>query len=164
MNSPFDTINTQSVPESYWKPWLWIVFAIFAVAVAVSAWNWSRWATSPWWSDRANATSHFWDLLKPSQTSLIDPGALPTQPTSENLHQATIYTPETWCFVGEDQTGRWCVKVPTSHSCDPNRSFESRSACEMVNASAMPLGILQNGGLTDKPLSAIPSLSNNTVV
>lgn len=66
----------------------------------------------------------------------------------------------TWCFVGEDKTGRWCVHVPNNHACDPDRTFQSRDACELTTASAMPLGFIKHGGMTQAPLSAIPSMSN----
>ena len=37
---------------------------------------------------------------------------------------------QTWCYVGEDAVGRWCVEVPTSASCDPDRTFSSKNGCE----------------------------------
>ena len=60
---------------------------------------------------------------------------------------------ETWCFVGEDLTGRFCVKVPSEQSCDRDRTYGSRSACEMTQASHMPAGILTNNGAGMLPLS-----------
>jgi hypothetical protein len=50
-----------------------------------------------------------------------------------------------WCFVGEDLSGRYCVKVPSEESCDPHRLFKSRDECELVKASHMPAGITHNG-------------------
>lgn len=61
---------------------------------------------------------------------------------------------ENWCFVGEDLTGRWCVKVPNSSACSPERLFSSRPGCELVEASASPAGINKNGGATMTPLFA----------
>ena len=61
---------------------------------------------------------------------------------------------ETWCFVGEDLTGRFCVKVPSENSCDRDRSFGSRSDCEMTAASHMPAGVITSGGIGILPLSA----------
>ena len=40
-----------------------------------------------------------------------------------------IVTGQTWCFVGEDVAGRHCVQVPSTASCDPERTFTSRLAC-----------------------------------
>jgi len=37
---------------------------------------------------------------------------------------------QTWCFVGEDEVGRWCVEVPTAASCDADRTYSSKNGCE----------------------------------
>ena len=39
-------------------------------------------------------------------------------------------TTQSWCLVGEDMTGRWCVQVPSEKSCDPERTYSSRNECE----------------------------------
>jgi hypothetical protein len=74
----------------------------------------------------------------------------------QNLGEPQIEKPtadrETWCFVGEDLTGRFCVKVPSPQSCSHDRTFGSRSDCEMTPASHMPAGIVTDNGLL--PLSA----------
>jgi hypothetical protein len=61
---------------------------------------------------------------------------------------------ENWCFVGEDVTGRWCVKVPRPDACSPERLFSSRPGCELVPASPLPLGLVAKGGAEMKPLIA----------
>ena len=61
---------------------------------------------------------------------------------------------ENWCFVGEDVTGRWCVKVPRPDACTPERLFSSRPGCELVPASPLPLGLIANGGAQMKPTLA----------
>jgi hypothetical protein len=61
---------------------------------------------------------------------------------------------ENWCFVGEDVTGRWCVKVPRSDACTPERLFSSRPGCELVAASPLPLGLVDKGGAAMNPLIA----------
>ena len=48
---------------------------------------------------------------------------------------------ETWCFLGEDDTGRWCVKVPVPSLCEPSRSYGGRDPCEMTLAQKLPLGL-----------------------
>jgi hypothetical protein len=178
------TGSNNSLTSSYWKPWIWIILGILAVVVGLSVWNWDRWATSPWLADRLTASQHFWDLLKPVGT-IVDPGQMPggseigsddpamrlvSETDTEKLLVNDEEAPErkrhreTWCFIGEDKTGRWCLRVPTSHACDPNRTYDSRFDCEMVTASALPLGFLKEGGMSDTPLSAIPALSNTEVV
>ena len=51
---------------------------------------------------------------------------------------------ETWCFLGEDNTGRWCVKVPMPSLCEPSRSYGGRDPCEMTLAQQLPLGLVGN--------------------
>ena len=60
-----------------------------------------------------------------------------------------------WCFVGEDLTGRWCVKTPEEGLCPKQRVFQSRSECEMKTASASPLGINQNHDTTMIPIAGL---------
>lgn len=63
-----------------------------------------------------------------------------------------------WCFVGEDLTGRFCVKVPSAELCPKMRAFPTRDECEMVKASPMPLTIQENNGTTAIPLAGLPSV------
>lgn len=60
-----------------------------------------------------------------------------------------------WCFVGEDLTGRWCVKTPEEGLCPKKRVFSSRSECEMKTASASPLGINQDHNTTMIPIAGL---------
>jgi len=64
---------------------------------------------------------------------------------------------ESWCLVGEDLEGRWCVKVPSRDSCDANRVFHSRSECELNPANALPSGVVNQGGTGMTPLSSRPT-------
>ena len=63
-----------------------------------------------------------------------------------------------WCFVGEDLTGRFCVKVPSAELCPKARAFPTRDECEMVKASPMPLTVQENRGTTAIPLAGLPSV------
>jgi hypothetical protein len=40
---------------------------------------------------------------------------------------------QTWCLVGEDMAGRWCVQVPGESACDKDRSFPNKNDCENSN-------------------------------
>jgi len=60
-----------------------------------------------------------------------------------------------WCFVGEDLTGRWCVKTPEEGLCPTKRVFQSRSECERKTASASPLGINQTHDTTMIPIAGL---------
>ena len=69
-------------------------------------------------------------------------------PTSIRQAHARVYRPESWCLVGENTLGRYCVR---SDSCGPLERFPSREACEYTEASAMPLGVTEEGGLIMNP-------------
>jgi hypothetical protein len=62
---------------------------------------------------------------------------------------------EVWCFVGEDLTGRACVKVPSPASCDAERSYGSRPDCELQTANRLPSGVITNGGESMIPLASM---------
>jgi hypothetical protein len=74
----------------------------------------------------------------------------PAPASGSNDEQAPerIYRPQTWCFVGENTLGRYCVQ---SDSCSPMDRFPSRETCEYVEASALPLGVTGEGGLHYTP-------------
>ena len=59
---------------------------------------------------------------------------------------------EAWCFVGEDLTGRYCVKVPSAKSCDASRTYKSRQDCELVPAQHLPAGVITKQGTGMLPL------------
>jgi hypothetical protein len=63
-----------------------------------------------------------------------------------------------WCYVGEDLTGRFCVKVPEAELCPKARAFQTRSECEMVQASPLPLTVQQDRGMTGLMLAGSPSV------
>ena len=37
---------------------------------------------------------------------------------------------QTWCFLGEDMVGRWCIQVSAPNLCPVERSFSSKNKCE----------------------------------
>jgi hypothetical protein len=62
--------------------------------------------------------------------------------------------PATWCFVGEDLLGRYCVKVPGPHACTPDRSYSSDSDCRLIPAQHLPAGTVMNNATRMLPLSS----------
>ena len=91
-----------------------------------------------------------WSLMKDWLRSKIMAAATtptPSSPSSSPTGQ--------WCFVGEDLTGRWCVKTPEEGLCPIKRVFSSRSDCEMKTASASPLGINQQHDTTMIPIAGL---------
>jgi hypothetical protein len=63
-----------------------------------------------------------------------------------------------YCYVGEDLTGRFCVKVPDAELCPSERAFRTRAECEMVKASPMPLTVQTERGTKAIPLSGLPTV------
>ena len=67
-----------------------------------------------------------------------------TRPRDEREH---------WCFVGEDLSGRYCVRVPSDKQCTSERLFHSRVDCEMAAANHLPAGVLTRNGDKYVPLA-----------
>jgi hypothetical protein len=40
---------------------------------------------------------------------------------------------QTWCLVGEDNAGRWCIQVQSPAHCEPVRSYKTKNQCEQSN-------------------------------
>jgi hypothetical protein len=38
---------------------------------------------------------------------------------------------QSWCLVGEDMAGRWCVQVKGPSQCDPMRTYTTKNKCEI---------------------------------
>jgi hypothetical protein len=175
MNTPGNNLLGSNAAASVAVPglltnllWIWnfgiIAGVVLLVIVVLFAVTYFQWADSPWLGDRLTALNHLWDWLPSAGTAVgigkygelqtVDtaatgPGAPPT------TSQATRGSREHWCFVGEDLTGRWCVKVPHHSSCTPERIYKTRSECELVTASNSPLGVIKNGGADQTLLAAL---------
>lgn len=53
----------------------------------------------------------------------------------ENETQAS--SEQTWCLVGEDNAGRWCIQVQSSAHCESVRSYKTKNQCEQSNEKAV---------------------------
>jgi hypothetical protein len=42
---------------------------------------------------------------------------------------------QTWCLVGEDMAGRWCMQVPTPKHCEEIRSYKTKNQCERADSN-----------------------------
>jgi hypothetical protein len=136
-----------------------ITIVCFGVA---TLFQYYKWHTSPWYSDRYYASSHIWDWLSSltSSSRITSQGGIqevdiplekPMAPATESTSERHPEPPsESWCFVGEDLTGRYCVKVPSASSCEASRYFPTRSDCELQKANALPAGVVTaSGGMLD---------------
>lgn len=142
-----------------WRIWA-LVGGVVVALIAVTVWvNYEQWATSPWWSDRYQASQHWFDLIpwfKPEKphldTDLQHESELPTNNSSPPPAPAILPARETWCLVGEDLSGRYCVRVPGADSCTNERSYLSRDDCIMTPANHSPTGLSLNEGTRFRPL------------
>ena len=78
--------------------------------------------------------------------------------SDKDKYEKKEYIMGNWCFVGEDLTGRFCVKVPEAELCPSGRAFQTRYDCEMVKASPMPLTVMQDKGSKGIPLAGLPTV------
>lgn len=40
---------------------------------------------------------------------------------------------QTWCLVGEDSAGRWCMQVQSDAHCDADRTYRTKNKCESAD-------------------------------
>ncbi len=152
MNNASNDFIVDTEPTIAAINWKYISIFVGAVVLVGLVWYGVQYMTrsSPWWSERANA----WWWQQPATTNSLQAveekvTALQkeiAQPDTTLMEEKGVTPPETWCFVGEDLTGRYCVRVPSNTACNPDRSYTSRSDCEMVQAHAMPTGIIKDAG------------------
>jgi hypothetical protein len=116
--------------------WFWVsIVSLLAIIIAIALWK----------------------LGYLSSTSSVFPVSTSTLPPP--IPESAVQKEETWCFVGEDMTGRWCVRVPHRGACDPERAYSRQSDCELTNASRLPLGTNMEGGARVAPFMGPPPSS-----
>lgn len=152
MNNASNDFIIDSEPTTAALNWKYIGVFVGVVVLAGLVWYGVQYMTrsSPWWSERA----HAWWWQQPATTNSLQAVEETVkslqkeiaQPDTTLMEEKGVTPPETWCFVGEDLTGRYCVRVPSSAACNPDRSYTSRTDCEMVPAHAMPAGVIQDAG------------------
>ncbi len=134
-------MNT-GTPQKTYIPWILIgMITLLVLLVAFGIYQWIQYGS---WERVVN----WWHALFYGEE------------IREERH-ITDYRPESWCFVGEDVEGRWCVRVPYPQSCTPDRLFDSEDSCTYIPASAMPLGVVREGGAEYKPFAPpMPAMAN----
>ena len=149
--------------NSYYVYGVIAILVVFLLCLGVYM-TYRQWKSSPWWSDRYMAWTQGWNWTRSSDafgitetgtlqevaTPVPAPGAPVTESTSER-HQTT----ESWCFIGEDLTGRYCVKVPSEKACDSDRLYHNRKDCELTPANHMPAGVVKQHGTAMASLSSL---------
>ena len=136
-----------------------IALVLVSVGAYVAFWR-SYWTYDniwSWWNPPAISLTELGVLQQVSVPLPVPlpvpypvPGAAATASTSERRPEGPK---ESWCFVGEDLTGRYCVKVPSDKSCDRDRLFGNQKDCELTTANHMPAGIVKSNGTSMLPLA-----------
>lgn len=73
-------------------------------------------------SSSSSSSAKSGELMGASQPSKADP-----------VLEGPASAEQTWCLVGEDMAGRWCIQVPTPKHCEPIRSYKTKNQCERAN-------------------------------
>ena len=131
-------------------PYSWLYIALGFVAMILAAIGSAYYANWDW---RAMLNTQV-GMPKINAAAVLPAPLAPAEAPSASLAAAAA-TKETWCFVGEDLSGRYCVKVPSETACSSERTFNSRSSCELTPANNMITGTVRNGGIGIQPLSSM---------
>ena len=167
--SPINNVVAAIAPNGG-QSWIKIAGIVALVVIVALGYVYVTYKDSPWFAERAGAGWLTWDWFRAEPKfglssmgtlnetapapAVLAPAALPTVSTSERTGAIRgQQKPETWCFVGEDLVARWCVAVPKPDLCPSERSFDSRSECELTSANHMPAGLIQNNGASMLPLA-----------
>ena len=142
-----------------------IVGVVLAVLVGTAIFFQWKESTSPAWSSsnhgwslNYDAIRNWWSAKPVSELGVAPPVALapmavPGAASAVSKLVSAKHQKESWCFVGEDLTGRYCVKVPSEKSCDTDRLFGTRKDCELTPANHMATGIVKENGESMLPLA-----------
>jgi hypothetical protein len=158
---------TSAVPTvSYWFVFIWLLVLLLFVTLYYYI-DMNDWTLTKWLRDREGGITNGWNWKRwwhrKEEREDEDRKEIRREERREDhgrdVGRPTPHKPwnknETWCFVGEDLTGRACVKVPSPTSCDEERTFGTRNDCELQTANAMPSGVVKNGGTSMIPLASM---------
>lgn len=162
-------LSNEATPSTI--PWLLIGVVLLVLVAGLVYYFVVQKESHPWYATRISWMEYLFGPGANTETGeTVETGAaaaVATQDTTSPLAQLKTQTNslptkpgETWCFLGEDNTGRWCVKVPLPSLCEPARSYGGRDPCEMTLAQQLPLGLAGHNN-TDKvsPGPPIPRAS-----
>jgi hypothetical protein len=145
MNAPagLNALNGRPVAEEsilsvYQIIGIVVIFTIIASVVSYSK-DLFQFDFGSVWAKYVPSIPYLNSYLSPTGTTMEDetrsgpaaldyPNKMPVTPTIEAKDEGTAS--QTWCLVGEDMTGRWCVQVQGVKACEADRTFSSKNACE----------------------------------
>lgn len=70
-------------------------------------------------------------VTPPSITNTLLGAAEPSK--ADPVLETPASAEQTWCLVGEDIAGRWCMQVVSPKGCEPSRTYKSKNQCERSN-------------------------------
>jgi len=76
------------------------------------------------YSKGASGSQKTGELMGAAQPSKADP-----------VLEGPASSDQTWCLVGEDMAGRWCMQVPTPKHCEEIRSYKTKNQCERSDSN-----------------------------
>ena len=76
------------------------------------------------YSKGASGSQKTGELMGASEPSKADP-----------VLEGPASAEQTWCLVGEDMAGRWCIQVQSPQHCEPIRTYKTKNQCEKSNDS-----------------------------
>jgi hypothetical protein len=140
-------LSNEATPSKI--PWLLIGVVLLLFVAGIVVYFLVQKESHPWYASRISWMEYLFGPGAAKETAAAT--EIGTQDTTSPLSQLKTQTNsiptkpgETWCFLGEDNTGRWCVKVPMPSLCEPSRSYGGRDPCEMTLAQQLPLGLVGN--------------------
>lgn len=82
-------------------------------------------------SDVTKSESATLDYGKQESETKITGSLMAAEPSKPNpvLENASS-SEQTWCLVGEDMAGRWCIQVKSPAQCETNRTYKTKNKCE----------------------------------
>ena len=151
------TVPTFPPTETASPPWLLIGVCAVLIVGGFVFFFLVRKESHPWYEKRISWMSYLFGDSDPdfTKSSELQDTVSPLTRLKTKTSDIPVKPSESWCFIGEDNTGRWCVQVPLPSLCEPIRSYGSRNSCEMTLAQQLPSGIVTRGGTSTTPLASL---------
>ena len=105
---------------------IFIAFVIFASVISYSK---DLFTTDIMWFKDMSVNQKT-SVHQNEDSTRVGPMPLPVAPDSNMASNE-----QTWCFIGEDMAGNWCVQVSSPVMCPKDRSFNSKNQCEKNRAT-----------------------------
>ena len=144
MNNTVKNASNSNSNSSSGMPWLLILVCVGLLVSGLVFYFTTQKESHPWYSTRISWGEYLFGAPANPEAA-ASPSVMETSTPLVDLEKRKSGIPtkpgETWCFLGEDNTGRWCVKVPMPSLCEPSRSYGGRDSCEMTLAQKLPLGL-----------------------